>query len=63
MFRFGLLKRISVKDYADSSYKEYQNFSAGAHTNSFRWFNICILFSLLQIKLYVEPILLSLGNA
>lgn len=62
MFRFGLLKRILMKHYADSGYKEYQNISAGAHTNSFKWFNVCLLFSLLQIKLHVEPILLSLGN-
>lgn len=62
MFRFGLLKRILMKHYAANGYKEYQNFSAEAHTNSFKWLNICLLFNLLQIKLHVEPILLDLGN-
>lgn len=49
-----------MKHKQDSGHKEYQNYCAAVHTNFLKVLDICLLHSLLQVKLLVEAILLSL---
>lgn len=49
-----------MKHYDDSGYKEYQNYCAAVHTNSFKCLKHLPTLSLLQVKLHVETILPSL---